>query len=179
MAENEVYKVQVNIFEDTMAMCSAEGVVTKITHLYSDTLVGYLTFSKVANLITSNVHQPRKRPVNVKEPVLKKPRPSGGAPAVVPSLVSPIGGKRDVTSLINTITKPESLEKSFQCSFCMYQSIRIGDVKRHIELKHLPSSVVFKCQTCGKDFKLKPDLKRHYMKVHNLAEPAAQAMINC
>ena len=85
--------------------------------------------------------------------------------------------KVDANLLIHTLTKPNSNKKMYQCSFCAFQATVKSRAKRHIELKHLPSSVVFKCQTCSKDFKMKAHLKKHYIKIHSMPERAAQAMI--
>ena len=79
--------------------------------------------------------------------------------------------KKDVTSLICTVFNPATNKKTFQCSFCLYNSgIQIGNMKRHIEQKHLPQSVVFKCLKCDGSFKNKETLKNHYKKVHLLLD---------
>ena len=88
------------------------------------------------------------------------------------------GSKVDVSSLVNTVIANNG-EKSLQCSFCGYQSTYLSAVKRHLEMKHMPSKVVFPCQTCQKTFKLKQDLKKHYMNIHKMPEPAAKTMISC
>ena len=85
--------------------------------------------------------------------------------------------KPDVSSMVLVVQSVSSSEKQFQCSFCDYRSPNMNNVKRHIEMKHVPSSPVFQCQTCTKTFKLKNDLKRHYMNVHKMPEQAAKAMI--
>ena len=57
-------------------------------------------------------------------------------------------------------------EKSFQCSLCVYSSIHKSAVKRHVEIKHLPTSTVFKCQLCTVTATLKFNMKKHYIKTH-------------
>ena len=173
--------LQINLCEDAVAYCSSAKLITKISDFYNGVRLGFMTISKSEpcdTLLTPKLAESVKRPMKSGCPPAKKAKVSNSFSAPIQPPVAPLGGKRDVTSLINTIIKPGSNEKAFQCSFCMYQSNRVSNVTRHLEYKHLPSSVIFKCQTCGKDFKLKTDLKRHYIKNHALSEPAAQAMIN-
>ena len=175
----EVFQLELKLCEDITSLCSLRKLATKICDVSNDMHLGSLTISKSQNFDATM--KPPKPPLkslaNSSCPPAKKPRLPVSAPVANATLGAPIMGKRDVTSLINTIIKPDSKEKAFQCSFCMYQSALIQNVKRHIELKHLPSSVVFKCQTCGKDFKMKADLKKHYIKIHSMPEPAARAML--
>ena len=121
------------------------------------------------------VNQPARKQVKKSIPSSAKTTPVFSAKQDF--VKDPLQSKADVSSLINTLIKPGSNEKLFQCSFCTYQSIRSGDVKRHIELKHLPSGILFSCLTCGKTSKTKSNLKKHYMSVHNLLEPAANGML--
>ena len=86
--------------------------------------------------------------------------------------------KPDVSSMVLVVQSVSSSEKQFQCSFCDYRSPIMNNVKRHIEMKHVPSSTVFQCKTCSATFKLKQVLKRHYMTVHTMPEPAAKAMMS-
>ena len=90
-----------------------------------------------------------------------------------------IQAKVDVSSLVNTVIRNDGQEKTFQCSFCTYNSTYISAVKRHIEIKHMPSKALFPCQTCEKTFKLRQGLKRHYLDVHKMSEIATRALINC
>ena len=89
-------------------------------------------------------------------------------------------GKVDVSSMVLLVQSMSSKEKQFQCSFCSYRSANGANVKRHLEMKHVPSSQVFQCQSCPntRTFKLKNDLKRHYMKIHNISDAAAKVMVN-
>ena len=85
-----------------------------------------------------------------------------------------------IQPLVLLVQSMSSKEKQFQCSFCSYRSANGANVKRHLEMKHVPSSQVFQCQSCPntRTFKLKNDLKRHYMKIHNISDAAAKVMVN-
>ena len=85
--------------------------------------------------------------------------------------------KRDVSSLINTLANTQTKEKIHQCTFCNYQSDSLSHAKRHVELKHLPPRILHPCLTCGNSFKIKSDLKKHYIKVHKMPDHAAKAML--
>ena len=111
--------------------------------------------------------------------ISQKPKPVSTAQIHTSSNETVIQAKVDVSSLVNTVIRNDGQEKTFQCSFCTYNSTYISAVKRHIEIKHMPSKVLFPCQTCEKTFKMKQDLKRHYVNVHKMPEPAAKAMIQC
>ena len=85
--------------------------------------------------------------------------------------------KRDVSSLINTLVNSQTNEKIHQCTFCSYQSNYMSHAKRHVELKHLPTSVLYPCLTCGNNFRMKSALKMHYVRVHKMPDHAAKAML--
>ena len=86
--------------------------------------------------------------------------------------------KPNVESLIIPTQNLQSGEKIFQCSICtVYCSKNKAHVKRHIEIKHLPSSTVFKCRMCDVTCSLRYNLKNHYMSKHNMPDDAAKAML--
>ena len=87
--------------------------------------------------------------------------------------------KVDVSSMMKVVQSMDSNDKTYQCSFCGSQTSLLSSMKRHIECKHLPSTVVFNCRSCAYSSKYKHDLKKHYIKVHNMPEPAAQGMMIC
>ena len=84
----------------------------------------------------------------------------------------------NVEALVNVSQDLSTLKKSFHCSLCTYTSTDCKrNVVRHIELKHLGSSTVLQCKTCGATSRLKSNLKAHYMSKHGLNSDAAKAMI--
>ena len=85
--------------------------------------------------------------------------------------------KANPDALINTTESLSTGQKKFECSLCAYSSNTKRNVRRHIEIKHIPSSTVFKCRMCDHTCNLKHNLKRHYMKVHAMPDDAAQAML--
>ena len=87
--------------------------------------------------------------------------------------------KIDVSSMMKIVQSVGSNDKTYQCAYCGSESTHMSSMKRHIESKHLPSTVVFNCRSCSYSSKYKHDLKKHYMKVHNMPEPAAQGMLVC
>ena len=86
--------------------------------------------------------------------------------------------KANPEALINITQNLTTGDKSFQCSMCGYVSNQKGTVKRHIDLKHLPKTVVFKCQLCEYTASLRFYLKNHYTGKHALPEQAAKAMLD-
>ena len=192
----EAFSFNLSLLENFLPILSTKCEVTvQLNIQHSVETIGLLSikndiFDKDSCNILAQLEetkfQPRKRPEQPTEHVIRKQIKKSSVMPAKPATVfspkqdfvkDPTQSKADVSSLINTLIKPGSNEKLFQCSFCTYQSIRSGDVKRHIEMKHLPPSVLFSCLNCSRTFKAKSDLKKHYIKVHGLLEPAAQAML--
>ena len=96
--------------------------------------------------------------------------------SVVPSVPA---GKIDVSSMMSVVQSMSSDIKTFRCSFCGFESAHKVSTSRHIETKHLPNAATFSCRTCSYSSKHKHALKKHYMSVHDMPEPAAQAMLVC
>ena len=88
-----------------------------------------------------------------------------------------ISTKVSPEALVNVTQNLTTGEKNFQCSLCGYVSNQKSAVKRHIELKHLPKTVVFNCQLCEYTASLRFHLKSHYTGKHNLPAQAAKAML--
>ena len=93
--------------------------------------------------------------------------------------VNRAGGKVDVSSMMSVNHNMSTNEKTFKCLFCDFETSHMRSITRHIETKHLPSSVVFNCRSCNYSSKFKHNLMRHYMKTHNMPAPAAEGMLTC
>ena len=105
----------------------------------------------------------------------------------IQSKQEPVDGSLYNESILVNKVSPESLiqitqnlttgDKNFQCSMCGYSSNQKSATKRHIELKHLPKTSVFKCQLCDVTANLRHNLKVHYTNKHSLPDQAARAML--
>ena len=84
--------------------------------------------------------------------------------------------KIDISSMMTIMQNMSTNEKVYKCSFCGEEIKAQGNMRRHIETKHLPSPD-FKCLNCDYNSKQKPNLKRHYMAKHGMLEPAVQGML--
>ena len=93
------------------------------------------------------------------------------------ALVSAASHKVDTSNLISIVQNLRTNEKEFRCSFCQYVSKSQANTKRHLEIKHIDNGVVFQCKMCPVTIKLKANLKNHYMKIHQVPEEAAKAML--
>ena len=87
--------------------------------------------------------------------------------------------KVDVSSMMSVNHNLSTNEKTFKFLFCTFETTHMRSITRHIETKHLPSSVVFNCRSCDYSSKFKHNLMRHYMKTHNMPAPAAEGMLTC
>ena len=103
---------------------------------------------------------------NIENSISKKEQPM--------SIISPPLCAND---MIKTMQDFESKKKMYYCVVCKYETPHQGTIKRHVETKHMPQTVTLNCLQCPKSFKLKQVLKKHYMDVHGLLEPAAKAML--
>ena len=92
-----------------------------------------------------------------------------GTPLCVASL--------NANDMIKIMQDFETKKKTYCCVVCKYESVHSTTIKRHVETKHMPQTVTLNCLQCPKSFKLKQVLKKHYMDVHGLLEPAAKAML--
>ena len=81
------------------------------------------------------------------------------------------------SDMIKIMQDFQSEKKTFCCVVCRYESGSSGNIKRHVQMKHMPKTVALNCLQCPSSFSLRQTLKRHYMQVHELLEPAAQAML--
>ena len=87
------------------------------------------------------------------------------------------GPKLNASDMIKIMQDFESKKKLYYCVVCKYETPHQGTIKRHVEMKHMPQVVTLNCLQCPKSFKLKQVLKKHYMDIHGLLEPAAKAML--
>ena len=86
--------------------------------------------------------------------------------------------KADLLSFLSAVQNLRTNAREYRCNFCDYMSKDQRNAKRHVELKHVNSGVVFKCKTCGKTATLKANLKAHYIRHHGLtAAEAASCML--
>ena len=86
--------------------------------------------------------------------------------------------KTDPESLVNITQNLTTGQKSFQCGLCGHTASQKGNLKRHIEEKHLPKSTVFKCTICGSIANRKYNLKSHYVTKHSMTDYQAKAMLD-
>ena len=93
------------------------------------------------------------------------------------AILSAASSKVDTSTLISVVQNLRTNEKEYRCSFCEYKSKSQRNAKRHVELKHVDTGVLFRCKMCPKTNKLKADLKSHYMKAHQMPDQAAKAML--
>ena len=160
--------IQCDIFEKS----SPAGLIT-LEHTLDDTR----SMSKLVQKSTL----PAKRASPSKGPVQKAKAIKSSAPALPNQVVTTSvgGGKVDVSSMMSVTQNLATNEKSYKCSFCGFESSHVSSVTRHIETKHLPSTVMFNCRSCQYSSKFKHNLLRHYMTKHDMPEPAAQGMLAC
>ena len=130
-----------------------------------------------------SVNQSPKRKKTFAGPVIQKKPKSKPACLQLPVDNSKSNGnfttiKPSAEALISITQNLTTGEKSYQCTICGQTSSAKGNVKRHIELKHLPKTTVLKCQLCEYTANLKFSLKSHYTGKHSLPEQAAKAMID-
>ena len=139
------------------------------------------SFSKLPPIIGVKQISPAKRASLSKGPMQKAKAIKGSAPALPNQVVTTSGGggKVDVSSMMSVTQNLATNEKSYKCSFCGFESSHVSSVTRHIETKHLPSTVMFNCRSCQYSSKFKHNLKSHYMKAHNMPAPAAEGMLTC
>ena len=107
---------------------------------------------------------------DVSEPVSPVARPQASTAGVA---------KVDVSSMMSVNQNMSTNETTFKCLFCDFETSHKWSITRHIEIKHLPSNVVFNCRSCNYTAKFKHNLKSHYMKTHNMPAPAAEGMLAC
>ena len=123
----------------------------------------------------------RKSPKRMQPAVLsKKPIPknktmTGTSPVSAENMLSLADNP---AAFINVSQNMISGQKSFNCAVCGQTASLDSSIKRHIKEKHMPSSVIFKCQFCEHSCNRKSDLKKHYLrKRHSLTEQQATAML--
>ena len=93
------------------------------------------------------------------------------------AILSAASSKVDTSTLISVVQNLRTNEKEYRCSFCQYVSKCPRNARRHVEMKHVDTGVVFRCKVCPSTAKLKATLKNHYMKVHQMPDTAAKAMV--
>ena len=85
--------------------------------------------------------------------------------------------RKDVHTALKDLNLMPQIGSDLACSMCPYISKRKGDLKVHYKLKHLGGAdLIMTCQICSIQVKTKSYMKKHYMKVHNLTDTAAQNM---
>ena len=110
-------------------------------------------------------------------PMCKKDVPAPVNPVARPQASTAGGAKVDVSSMMSVNQNMSTNETAFKCLFCDFETAHKRSITRHIEIKHLPSNVVFNCVNCGYTSKFKHDLLKHYISKHDMPKPAAQAML--
>ena len=148
---------------------------------------GSIRFQKIDGVNVQKISAPKRSsakpfPNNTKQ-ILKQPKPN---PKPAPNhlntdyaVLSAASSKVDTSTLISVVQNLRTNEKEYRCSFCEYLSKNQANARRHVELKHIDTGIVFKCKTCGDTSKLKASMKRHYIKCHNMSPEAADAMLGC
>ena len=147
---------------------------------------GSIRFQKCENMDIPKVSSLKRLPPKA-APVVKAKQVPKVPKTMLPSrldsfcnyaVLSAASSKVDTSTLISVVQNLRTNEKEYRCSFCEYFSKDFRNARRHVELKHVDTGIIFQCKTCGGDFSLKAHLKSHYMKVHQLPEPAAKAMLD-
>ena len=89
------------------------------------------------------------------------------------AILSAASSKVDTSTLILVVLQNlRTNEKEYRCSpFCQCVSKFPRNARRHVEMKHVDTGVVFRCKVCPSTAKLKATLKNHYMKVHQMPGP--------
>ncbi len=187
----ESIRVSIELAEEYLSFDFNNSLCAQLVDVYEGKVLGSLTAIKAIKTVSfPNVpisNRGSKRPISTRNTQIL-PRKRSNLPskltAVQQSLLQTSttfvmeapSQKVDAHLLINTLTNPNSSEKLYQCSFCSVQAVAKSSVKRHIEIKHIPSET-YDCLTCSKKCNLKSNLKKHYMKFHQMPEVAANAML--
>ena len=148
-----------------------------------------VTEDRIVNAGSTKFQQKLKRPAD-KKLTLQSGKRTGLAlksVSVIPTVAkkecmtsaatSHNASKIDVSSMMSSVENMATGEKSYKCSFCGSESAHLTSIRRHIETKHLPSTVSFDCRQCDYKTKLKFMLKKHYTNKHQMPEMAAQGMM--
>ncbi|KAI8774582.1 zinc finger protein 616 isoform X1 [Biomphalaria glabrata] len=79
---------------------------------------------------------------------------------------------KEINSKPDFKNQAKSLTKVYQCDLCIAKFTRLGNFTRHRKIHnlHSESQPLFKCETCGREFLQRCDLKRH-MLIHTKQEP--------
>ena len=87
--------------------------------------------------------------------------------------------RKDVHTALKDLNLMPQMGSDLACSMCPYIATQKGNLKVHYKLKHLGGAdLIMTCQICGIQVKTKSYMKKHYMAVHNLSEPAAQNIVS-
>ena len=121
--------------------------------------------------LTNKIQKREYIPARKNYPTIPKPN---DLPSHRENLSAP---KVDVSSMMSIVHSMATNERSYKCSFCNFETTHLTSMTRHIQIKHLPNTVMFKCRQCEFDTKFKHNLKSHYMKTHKMPEPAARGMM--
>jgi len=73
-------------------------------------------------------------------------------------------GNKDLDVMIGSLMSRDALSNSWACSECDYRSLVRGDMKNHIEAKHVNSTV--SCDICGHFTTTRKALKMHKYRQH-------------
>ena len=87
--------------------------------------------------------------------------------------------QQDPNDLVGTMQSLDSGEKVYSCKLCGLQGKQRTNVKMHVVRIHMKSlQETFACSMCeGKSFTDKRNLRKHYMRSHNMNEKVANAAI--
>ena len=174
-------KVCLNLAEGLLVevLESPKKIFCKIVDETCERFLGTILFAPEAERIPAPKSQKKKLlpglALTAKKAKSVIPLATNASSAVV-QISTGAATKIDVSSMMTVMQNMSTNEKSYKCSFCGEENKAQSSMKRHIEIKHLPSPD-FKCLNCGYSSKLKNNLKRHYMTKHGMPAPAAQGML--
>ena len=154
--------------------CSEQNLRCFVTDEKTSSIVGILLFDSVATECQNLPPQSnasnfkRRNSCSTGNEVLKKKFTVESTEQVI---------RKDVHTALKDLNLMPQISSDLACSMCPYISKRKGDLKVHYKLKHLGGAdLIMTCQICSIQVKTKSYMKKHYIKVHNLTESAAQNM---
>ena len=109
--------------------------------------------------------------LSTKSPPKAKSSKADSVPQNVPA------GRKDFHSALKDLDLLPQIGSDLGCSMCPYVATKKSHLKTHYKLKHLGGAdLIMTCQICSTQIKTRSSMKKHYMKMHNLSNVAAQNM---